>query len=58
MAASFHLPYSCSLMVVAADDAVGDGFGVGAAGAAVDAGVDSDVAVAVAAAGVDVLSSR
>jgi hypothetical protein len=45
-------------MVVAADDAVGDGFGVGAAGAAVDAGVGSDVVVAVAAAGVDVLSSR
>jgi hypothetical protein len=46
-------------MVVAADDAVGDGFGVGVAGAVVDAAVGYDVVVAVAAAvGVEDLSSR
>jgi hypothetical protein len=46
-------------MVVAADDAVGDGFGVDAADAVVDADVGSDVVVAAAAVGVvDVQSSR
>ena len=56
MAASFHLPYSCSLMAIVADDAVGD---VDSDGAVVDADVGFDVvAVAAAAAVVDVLSSR
>ena len=50
MAASFHLPYSCSLMAIVADDAVGDVDSDGAV-------VDFDV-VAVAAADAEALTSH
>ena len=51
--ASYHLPYSCSLMVIAADDVVGGGFDVDSDGAVVDFDV-----VAVAAADAEDLTSH
>ena len=45
--ASYHLPYSCSLMVIAADDVVGGGFDVDSDGAVVDADVGSGAVAAV-----------
>ena len=55
VAASYHHPYSCSLMEVAADDAVGDDV---VAVVDVDVGFVDVVVVVAAAVDVDDLTSR